>query len=233
MQNHIVNQITQDMRQRSEFYRLLASLYFKEVSEDTIASLRALPAELSEEDSRLGRGFSELRSCMAHCGPDPRTDFACDYARIFLAAGMYRGDAGCPFESIYTSEEKLVMQDARDEVVAIYRANEIDVDESLHLPEDHLSFELEFIAILSDRASLLVSSGDIEGFADNLETQISFIDAHLLNWLDDLEGRVVELARQRFYPAVMHITQGFIEQDRLLLDEYRRIAKEELGNADN
>lgn len=219
MKDQVVDEVAGSMSERAEFYRLLASLYFKEVSEEFIARLKGLPAELSDEAGLLGEGFKELRDYFARRGPDPRTDLAADYARIFLAAGMFEGDAGCPYESIYTSEEKLVMQEARDEVRAVYLAHSVNVNEELRLPEDHLSFELEFLAILSDRAAELAKARDMQGLVENLKTQVGFIDAHLLNWLEKLEERVIELARHRFYPAIMHITEGYLEQDRAFLSE--------------
>lgn len=219
MDSQALGNIAAAMGERSGFFRLLSSLYFKEVDDDFIAALKALPAELSQEEGMLGEGFAELRGFMAHKGPDPRTDLACDYARVFLAAGMFEGDAGCPFESIYTSEDKLIMQEARDEVRAIYLQNAVNVDESLHLPEDHLSFELEFLAIMGDRAADSARKGDAGALLANLRVQRDFEDEHLLNWIGDLAERVEELSRFRFYPAVMRITRGYLEQDCALLDE--------------
>ena len=39
-------------------------------------------------------------------------NLAVDFARIFLAAGINHGSAAFPYESVYTSSKKIVMQDA-------------------------------------------------------------------------------------------------------------------------
>ena len=123
------------------------------------------------------------------------------------------------------------MQDARDEVRAVYIANGVDVDHGLHLPEDHLAFELEFLAIMSDRVAEMLapdasgSEGALAGgellkaLESNLVTQRTFVGDHLLNWLPKLEEKVVELSAQGFYPAMMHLTQAYVACDAALLDE--------------
>lgn len=214
--------------ERAAFYRLLSSLYFKEVTDDFIERLEALELPDEAESPRMYQAVRELKHYLARRGPDPRTDLAVDYAHAFLAAGVYEGSAACPYESIYTSRDGLVMQEARDEVVAVYRANGVDVDPGLHVPEDHLSFELEFLAILSDRAADLLKAddlaeGDLGRLAGNLATQRGFIEAHLFDWLPAFEVKVVELTEQGFYPAVVHLTQAYLADDVLLLDEMGQV----------
>lgn len=208
---------------RSDFYRLLSSLFFKEVSEDFLEKLEAQCPSVDEDETLFAEGWKDLRRYFRLKGPDPRTELAVDYARTFLAAGRYEGSAACPFESIYTSEEHLVMQDARDEVRAVYVSNGVNVSESLHLPEDHLSFELEFVAILSDRARDCLEKDDEKALLSNLEAQTDFLQGHVLNWIPNLEESVKAVAREAFYPAVMKILRGYVEEDVVFLREVQDI----------
>lgn len=220
MQDSVKQELSQACKERADFYRLLASLYFKEVSEEFLEQMPLLAGSEASGNEKMDRGFKALRQYSVRKGPDPRTDLAVDYARVFLSAGIYEGDAANPYESIYTSEEGLIMQDARDEVRLIYLKQAINVNDELNLPEDHLSFELEFLAIMADRVQeLLASSGDAGEVAANLGVQRAFIDEHLLNWLPMLAQRVKDCAEQPFYPAILDITQGFLEEDRALLEE--------------
>lgn len=224
------DELCEIMRERSSFYRLLSSVFFKEVTDAFIDRLGTFELPDESQSPRMYAALKELKDYLVHKGPDPRTDLAVDYAHIFLAAGVYEGDAACPFESIYTSEKHLVMQEARDEVRSIYLANGVSVDPLLHLPEDHLAFELEFLAIMSDRAADALSNakgddssaedGSVEAsLAENVVVQRSFIDGHLLNWLPAFETKVAELAEQTFYPAIVHLTQAYVQEDAVLLDE--------------
>ena len=92
-----------------------------------------------------------MRRYLARRGPDARQDLAVDYARVFLAAGVYEGETAVPYESVYTSPEGILMQDSRDEVVRAYRRWGLAIPRDLNVPEDHLAFELEFMGRLSER----------------------------------------------------------------------------------
>ena len=44
----------------------------------------------------------------------------------FLGAGIAEGLVAFPFESVYTSKDRLVMQDAYEQVLRIYRSNGVE-----------------------------------------------------------------------------------------------------------
>lgn len=218
--------------QRSDFYRLLSSIFYKEVSEEFIERLAGLDLAGQDGGAEFDAAARDLARYVARRGPDARTDLAVDYAHLFLAAGVYEGDAACPYESIYTSERRLMMQEARDEVVKVYRANGVDVNGSLNVPEDHLSFELEFMAIMSDRAAQIarrenVLPSDLAELAVNLGVQREFARTHLLNWLPMLAGQIKKLADQEFYPAIIRLSIAYVREDELLLDEMLGVVEEQ------
>ena len=49
------------------------------------------------------------------------TELAVDYVRAFIGSGNDGFSAAYPYESVYTSPKRLMMQDARDEVRAVPR----------------------------------------------------------------------------------------------------------------
>lgn len=213
------------MASRASFYRLMASIYFKEVTEDFISRASRLSEIGFEKGSLLEEGASEIKHYLMRSGPDPRTDLAVDYARVFLSAGTYEGKRANPYESIYTSKEGLIMQDARDDVLAIYVQNGVTVDQSLNLPEDHLSFELEFMAIMSERAQALIAQSDAAALLATLHIQRRFATDHLANWLPVLQNRIEDCAKLRFYPAIAKMTLGYVREDIALLDELVALVK--------
>lgn len=219
MNNTLMQECQEILAERASFYRLLSSLYFREVDEDILRRLDALCIDEDDLDDEMACGFRELSRYLSRRGPDARTDLAVDFAHVFLAAGTYEGDAACPYESIYTSESGLVMQEARDEVRAVYLSQGVNIDERVHEPEDHVSFELDFMAIMSDRASAALREGDAGACLDALKLQRTFAEDHLLGWFDAWGQRISECADQRFYPAVFKITRAYVRDDvALLLD---------------
>lgn len=131
-----------------------------------------------------------------------------------------------PYESVFTSEEHIVMQESRDDCVRCYREDGFVVDPSLHEPEDHLSFELEYLAHMSVRAGELLAAEDAAGLARNVERQIAFIDAHMLNWIGDLYQTALDYAKLTFYTGMLLVAKGALEQARDMLCAARAFCAE-------
>lgn len=227
------------------FYALLSSIFYLELTEEQINGLAESGFAFPDDGSEMGNACASMRRYLARRGPDARQDLAVDYARVFLAAGVYEGETAVPYESVYTSPEGILMQDSRDEVVREYRRWGLAIPRDLNVPEDHLAFELEFMGHLSERiaARLGVEGETPAGAAGQaaergagraaedgedipaddvramMEAQAAFIDGHLLNWVPRLLERVGKFARTPFYPAITQIALSYIGENRAVLKE--------------
>lgn len=218
------------------FYALLSSIFYLELTEEQIDGLAESGFAFPDDGSEVGDACAAMRRYLARRGPDARQDLAVDYARVFLAAGVYEGETAVPYESVYTSPEGILMQDSRDEVVRAYRRWGLAIPRDLNVPEDHLAFELEFMGRLSERiAAGLGAEGapatadDLGaevgegGFADGvramMHAQATFIDEHLLNWVPRLLERVKKFACTPFYPAITQLALSYIKENRAVLKE--------------
>lgn len=119
---------------------------------------------------------------LAQAGAGVITELAVDYVRTFIGSGNNGYSAAYPFESVYTSPKRLLMQGARDEVLVIYRAAGLEKSESWGDGEDHVALELEFMEVLGSRALEALKSGDEEGAAGFLA-----IDGEMLRDLLSIE----------------------------------------------
>ena len=214
------------MDDRANFYAFASNFLLNEFTAEQIAQLKEMrvPENAPEE---MSNAFAAVKRYMAHCGADPRTDMAVDYARIFLSAGVYDGLTAEPYESVFTSEDGLLMQDSRDDVVAIYRAQGVAVDQQLHMPEDHLGLELEFMSAMARRTAEAIREADsTDGSylkaAEAVVVQQNFIERHILNWIDKLIEKVDEFAELPLYPALMRIVKSQAELDCEVLEEVRQ-----------
>ena len=140
--------------------------------------------------------------------------------RFPAASGNDHLDAGyrglC---AVYTSPEHLLMQDARDEVLAAYRAAKVVLVDEACEPEDHLAFELEFMQLLGERAAEALEAGDDGSCANLLEARRAFLEEHLLNWVPDFADDVQRVARTGFYRALADIVLGVLETDQAFLED--------------
>lgn len=219
-------ELEQLMDQRAAFYRFMGSALLHEFTVEQIEQLRTTKlAAFTEAAGSLSPEAKEVmqraKRYLSHPGVDPRTDLAVDYARVFLSAGVYDGLTAEPYESIFTSEDGLLMQDARDNAVRIYRENGVGVDPQLHMPEDHLGLELEFMASMAEKTKTALEADDSAEIARCIEVQRTFIADHLLNWLPALTEKVDEFAQLPLYPAIMRVIEGFLKEDDLFLADLK------------
>ena len=111
------------------------------------------------------------------------------------------------------------MQEARDEVLAIYRANGLDKAPAWAEAEDHVALELEFERLLCERAADVLDAGDEAAAARLFETQHGFVQAHLAVWVPTFVHDVLHFAKTDFYRGAAHLLQGFVREDAAFLDD--------------
>lgn len=191
-------------RDRMLTYQLLSSLYLKEVTADLLALMGREP---SLQSGKLGEYISGLPAADLE---EARVDAASDFAALFL--GM-SADPVAPYESVYTSPEHLLMQDARDEVLAAYRQEGLGYAGTDNLPEDHIGTEFEFMAKLCEVEVAALEAGDAAEAERLRDVQRSFIREHLAVWVpqfcDDVEAR----ARTLFYGGLAEVTRQLVASE--------------------
>lgn len=204
---------------RETMYRFLGRFYRVEVNQDLLKQMQGMSFPAESSDTALNQGYRMLEGYLQKLGRDPVTDLAVDYAKIFLGAGMVNAYAAYPYESVYTSPERLVMQDARDEVVALYRAKGLDIVNATIFPEDHITLELEFMSHLCLEAQGALRAQNLAAVSESLQEQRDFLACHLLNWVPDFCADVKKHAETDFYKAIAKITAGYLHLELNLLED--------------
>jgi len=210
---------------RETLYNLLARLYRIEVDETLLKQLAEMGFPTDCREPELAEGYRMLTEWLRNSGNDPLTDLAVDYARIFLGAGVYEGVAASPYESVYTSADRLIMQEARDQTLAAFRAKGLQCSEQLEIPEDHIALELEFLAHLCRET---LQAGDDRTRASKLlREQKDFLEQHPGKWISMFCADIEKCASTDFYRAVSKITLGFLNMEREILGD---LLGDELGS---
>lgn len=211
----------QEMREANEtraaFCRFLASLYLYELTDEQIESLAHI--EVAGDGTAIDAGLSAVKEYLRHRHGGTRQELAVDYARVFLGAGSYDRIMAPPYESVFTSEERILMQDARDGAVTYYRRAGLDLPADNTTPEDHLGFELQFVGALAERANTALDEGDGETFSEAMALARSFFVHHQQNWLSFLCDAVDEFAETDFYRGLAQITRGYVESEAAFFEE--------------
>ena len=127
-------------------------------------------------------------------------DLLWEYTRLFI--GPYK--LPCPpWESVYTSPKKLLMQDAYDEVQKSYDELGLMVN-NLDILPDHIGAELNFLAVLFQKIN-----SEPEKRLSYINIAKKFCDEHLMKWIPQFTRDMEEAANILFYETLARVTRTF------------------------
>lgn len=212
---HETSSLIEVLQYRATFYRTLSSLYFRTLPQDRIDTLAHTDfSAFDGGEPLLAEGFNDIRRYLRKRNTGTRQELAVDFTCCFLGANAYEGRYAVPYESVFRGETGLMMQEPRNEVYRTYKQAAIKLREGVNLPEDHLSFEFEFIAILCDRTAEQLKANDVDAAIKTLQDQQAFIEDHILSWFGDLAELANKMLKTRFYRGVLKITEGYLKVDQ-------------------
>lgn len=212
------NELSELMMNRAQMYGMLARLYRVEVDLSILRELQSMRFPAATGNAKADEGYHLLFDYLKGAWEDSITELAIDYVRTFIGHGVNGYSAAYPFESVYTSERRLLMQEARAEVLATLREHNLKRDRWTE-GEDHIAIELEFMQRLSLETADLLVSGDEDGAIANITTMRTFAEDHLLNWLPFFVSDMRKYSKTMFYQGLAQLTMGYVEDDFALLTE--------------
>ena len=204
---------------RISTYQMLSRLFLREVDEEYLGVLRRMRCPVNTGNADVDQGYRLFHSYLSGVWERTLDDLARDYLATFIGANTTGHSAAYPNESVHTSADRLVMQDARDEVLALYKAAGLTSDETWNAGEDHIALELEYMAIMARRALEASDEGNDAHCALLLMKQHHFLDDHLCAWVPLLAEDMLKFAKTDFYRALAYLTRGFVAEDRAFLEE--------------
>lgn len=199
---------------RGVLYSFLSRGFLKETDEEFLDVVKNIDYSCFDDDTTMDRGFRLLKKFRESISSLTLLNLARDYARTFLGAGLAKNAGAYPYESVYTSGERLLMQESRDEVMKMYSTEELGRIDKFKEPEDHLAFELEFMAHLCRKSVEALESGSKDELKKYIDKQKEFYDKHLGVWAESFCDDVVKVSREDFYKAFALITKGFMEEEK-------------------
>jgi len=198
---------------RASLYELLGSLYLLELTAPQVDRFRHQDFDLLKGvDPHIDEGLASIkRYFKASAGSDARTELATDYAHSVLGATADERRMALPYESVFTSEEGLLMQSARDDVYRLYCAEHLGTPEGLDIPEDHLGLMFEFMAHLCRRYNDALLAGDLCEAHRLACVQQEMLVNHIANWIDEYCDVLADVSRTDFYKGLSQITRGWVK----------------------
>ena len=125
------------------------------------------------------------------------------------------------WESVYTSPKKLLFQKSTLDVRKSY------ADEGYRFagypvePDDCLGAELDFLKNLAARMSSALEVSDFKEAFRLADSQIAFLEGHLLAWVDEFSKNVHEAGLSDYYEAMAKLLVAYLRFDVQLLAEIK------------
>ena len=207
------------IEQRAATYGLLSRLFRVEIDQELLDELHGMRFPASTGNADVDEGYLRLAKYLSNTWENSLTDLAVDYTRVFIGHGVDAYSAAYPFESVYTSEKRLLMQDARDEVLAVYRANLLKKGEEWNDCEDHIALELEFMQVMSERTAKALKEGKEDEAVEMLKTQRAFVGQHLANWVPMFVSDIKYFSQTDLYIGAGELLLGFVQTEVEALDD--------------
>jgi TorA maturation chaperone TorD len=186
---------------RSRTFGLLAGIYLCKPTRESIEGWRSLFV------GSVPNSFSGLHASLLALDPSENSaldDLLWEYTRLFI--GPYRLPAP-PWESVYTSPKRLLMQEAYDAVQDLYREAGLTIPD-IHVLADHIGSELNFLAVLYERTE--TESGPGKNAAETAER---FLSEHLRKWIPAFSRDLEEAAEMDLYRELARATRAAVDLD--------------------
>ena len=206
------------LAQQAAGYELLGRLFQREVDAELLRSLCEGRYPARTGNDHLDEGYRGLVVFLNHRGERTGTELNVDYLHVFIGNTQDTSHVAYPYESVYTSPDRLLMQDARDAVLAAYRSEMIALVNEHNEPEDHMGFELAFCAVLLRRAVEALTAGNIARAIELVEKERTFVRDHLGVWAPEFAADVKRIAQTGFYRALADILLGYLEVDAATME---------------
>lgn len=208
-----IDHLTAFRTQVADDLLLLATLHDREPAPELLQQLKSLDfphcltfvpdtGPAAEAASRLQQGLSEIPE-------DPDQDIidelAADYASIYLNHTI----AASPEESVWLDEDSLMCQDSMFQVRSWFESEGLGIPDWRLRPDDHLVYQLQFIAHLLHKDNSMETLTEIA----------TFMDEHLLRWLGNFGERVMARCDTSYFAGLAAITATSCEEFRDILSD--------------
>jgi len=169
-------------------------------------------------------GLAMMKNGLAAAAAGAWKDLAADYVDLFAGGRLLAP----PFESVYRGKDRLMFEGVTLEVREIYRGCGLEIPDKNAVPDDHIGYELLFLAWLCGQAASspntnedasLCAARDASGSALSRDAAgrpsaraetAGFLSQHLLPWAGRFVKAVIDHASTSFYRGAAHLMNGTI-----------------------
>lgn len=245
----LIGQLSDSALARAAVYRMLASLYLNKLEAVTIEGLALAIADGVPIDNPLmAEGYGDMAAFLRDRDGGTCLELAVDFACAIRFEGPQGERRAVPCESMVIAPLSPVAsaaaatdgsalqgsslvtdasampsvafaQEVRDDVRRLMRESDVEIEDDLQVPEDHLSFECLLMAQLANREYEALVDDRLEDALAAVGVQRAVHARHLLTWIDEYCDRLDGAVETRFYRGVSKLTRGYIHEEKDFIDD--------------
>lgn len=192
---------------RMEAFRLLSECYY--------LPNPGLSDTLNHLEHHLANMRTPAADCLRHMSTVTENSqnleaLKVDFSRLFV--GPYQLLAA-PYGSVYLDDGRTLMGSSTIDVENRYREEGLDTANDFKDAPDHITAELEFMYYLIFKEIEAFSNSDMETAIGFIQKQKSFLESHLIAWVADFAGEIIENADTLFYQNLAKATEMFVKEN--------------------
>lgn len=206
--------IREKLEARYYLYTLLQMLLGEQPSQERFEAIETDAIYAASEALGL-RAPEALAHQIAHSTLDMK-DARREYTTLFL------GPAVLPvpmWESTYATGENVIFTKETLAVRSFYRECGLLPTLYPRVADDHIAFEIGFLALLAKQALDAQNEDDLQGSRTALTKSKRFIDEHLGCWVAEWSREMHEKSESSLYTEAASLAAELVECDRRLLQE--------------
>lgn len=201
------------LKHQAAFFEMLAALYYAPLTDEQIEGIDISRLGFDDADysDLLNEGFAQMKKYLMHRHSGARRELNVDFTGAFYGIKEYQGAHATPCESVFRSDKKILNQEPRHQVFEEYKRYGLKLEDKYNTPDDHLSFELQFLAILARRSADALDRRSWGEAQKSVRSEQAFLEGHVLCWFDDFACLATKLLRTDFYLGILKLTKGFLQ----------------------
>ena len=208
---------------RYDNYLSLSRLYRIEIDAELLDDLCESPRVEPIGNADFDEGYADIRAYIEAIEDraKAKSELASDYCWTFIGYGADpsgRSDdaklnAAYPYESVYVTGSKTLTGGSSEGVAQMYRSSGFSPTRYRISADDHIACELELVGYLVGQEIIAAPEGDFGQVNSLRARQLSFVEEHLLSWVDAFNDVVGQRSETLFYSSLGRMTKGWLLVD--------------------
>ncbi|WP_010233630.1 TorD/DmsD family molecular chaperone [Clostridium arbusti] len=201
---------------RTYLYRIFQNVFGTDPSEKQLkvvtanVTINALKLLDTKDNHAMVNAAEYLKSIAYGLNDDFIEKIKTEYTKLLIGPEKMPAP---PWESVYITKERILFRESTLEVRKIYMKYGIVPTRYLHVADDHIALELDFMYILSMKIQEAFENENMERVIELLNEQKDFLQYHLQIWIPDFAKQMQKSNSKLYYPEMADILKEFLRID--------------------